>query len=297
MSPANIAKLLLLAAIWGTSFMLMRIASPVFGPMFTTFCRASLAAVSLLAFARYKGVALDWRRNLVPFVVVGLGNTALPFALFAWSALHIPSAYMATMNSLAPVFTALFGFLMLGERLSAARMAAFLLGLVGVAVLVGIGPMQVDALVIAGVLASMGAAVSYGFAATFTRMRAGGIAPLAMAAGSQLAATVFLLPTALPGLPHALDAGNWQTWGAAIVLGVICTGLAYALFFQLIASEGASRAITVTFLIPVFASLWAWLVLDEAVTGGTVAGIAIVLVATAIALRTKPAVRVQAAAS
>jgi len=140
MSPSNIAKLLLLAAIWGTSFMLMRIAAPVFGPMLTTFGRASLATLALMAYAHSRGVPLQWRRNWQPYLVIGIANTALPFSLFAWSALHIPSSYMATMNSLAPVFTALFGFLLLGERLTAVRLGAFVLGLVGVAVLVGVGP-------------------------------------------------------------------------------------------------------------------------------------------------------------
>lgn len=289
MSAQNIAKLLLLAAIWGTSFLLMRIAAPVFGPMLTTFGRAALAAVVLLGYAASRGVALDWRRNWKPYLVIGIGNTALPFSLFAWSALHIPSSYMATMNSLAPVFTAVFGFLLLGERLTAVRLGAFVLGLAGVAVLVGVGPVAADAMVIMGVLAAMGAAVSYGFAATYTRMRGTGIAPIAMAAGSQFAAALCLVPFAAPGMPHAFDAGNWSAACAVLVLGVVCTGVAYALFFQLISAEGATKAITVTFLVPMTASLWAWLLLDEPVTAGTVAGIAIVLTATAIALRAKPA--------
>ena len=293
MSPSNIAKLLLLAAIWGTSFMLMRIAAPVFGPMLTTFGRASLATLALLAYAHSRGVPLQWRRNWRPYLVIGIANTALPFSLFAWSALHIPSSYMATMNSLAPVFTALFGFLLLGERLTAVRLGAFVLGLAGVAVLVGVGPVPAEAMVIFGVLAAMSAAVSYGFAATYTRMRGNGISPIAMAAGSQCAAALCLIPFGLPGLPHAIDAVQAGVAGpalfAVLVLGVVCTGIAYALFFQLISAEGATKAITVTFLVPMTASLWAWLLLDEPVTAGTVAGIAIVLAATATALRAKPA--------
>lgn len=297
MSSSNILKLLLLAAIWGTSFMLMRIAAPVFGPMLTTFGRASLATLALLAFARTRGVQLQWRRHWLTYLVIGLFNTALPFALFAWSALHVPSAYMATMNSLAPIFTAVFGFLLLGEKLSLVRCLAFVLGLVGVAVLVGIGPAPADAMVIAGVLAAMSAAVSYGFAATFTRMRAGGISPIAIATGSQFAAALCLLPLALPSVPHALEAGTLPAALAVLVLGVVCTGIAYALFFQLIAAEGATKAITVTFLVPMTASLWAWLLLDEAVTWGTVTGIAIVLLATATALRAKPVAAIKAKAA
>ena len=153
----------------------------------------------------------------------------------------------------------------------------------------GIGPAPVNALVIAGVLAAMSAAVSYGFAATFTRMRAGGIPPIAMATGSQFAAALCLLPLAAPSMPHALQAGTLPALLSVLVLGVVCTGIAYALFFQLIAAEGATKAITVTFLVPMTASLWGWLLLDEPVTVGTVTGIAVVLIATATALRAKPA--------
>jgi drug/metabolite transporter (DMT)-like permease len=127
-------------------------------------------------------------------------------------------------------------------------------------------------------------------------MRGAGISPIAMACGSQFAAALCLVPFAAPGVPHALAAGTLPALLAVLVLGVVCTGVAYALFFQLISSEGATKAITVTFLVPMTASLWAWLLLDEPVTAGTVAGIAIVLTATAIALRAKPAGARKAAA-
>ena len=284
MSTTNLLRLLLLGAIWGTSFMLMRIASPVLGPMLTTFCRALLGALALYAYARVRGVDFAWKRHAHVYLVIGLFNTAIPFALFAWSALHIPSSYMATLNSLAPVFTGLFGYLILQERLGAARIAAFLLGLTGVAVLVGVGPTAITLDAVLGVLAGMGAAACYGYAATYTRMRATGIPSLATATGSQFAASLALLPFSLPAVPHALQAASLSTMIAVIFLGIVCTGLAYALYFHLIAAEGASKAVTVTFLIPATASLWARLLLGEPVTGGTVAGIAIVLLATAIAL-------------
>ncbi|MFZ6748883.1 DMT family transporter [Undibacterium sp. Ren11W] len=284
MSSSNLVRLLLLSLIWGTSFMLMRIAAPVFGPMLTTFGRAGLGALALYLFARYRGVDMAWRRNAKFYLVVGLANTAIPFSLFAWSALYIPSAYMATMNSLAPIFTAVFGFLMLGERLTPLRIAAFLLGLVGVAVLVGLGPTAITPQLILGVLAGMGAAINYGFAATYTRMHAGKIPSLATAAGSQCAAALALLPFALPGVPHALEFGTLHASLAVLFLGLICTGVAYGLFFHLVTSEGASKAITVTFLVPATASVWAWLLLNEPITPGTVIGISTVLIATAMAL-------------
>lgn len=284
MSHANLLRLILLALIWGTSFMLMRIAAPVIGPVLTTFARAGLGALAIYLYARQLGTQFNWRKNRKTYLIIGLGNTAIPFSLFAWSALHIPSAYMATMNSLAPIFTAVFGFIMLGEGLSWRRILAFMLGLFGVAVLVGIGPVEVTSWLIAGVLAGMAAAICYGFAATYTRMYAKEIPALATAAGSQLAAALVLLPFALPALPHAISVANFKVWMAVLALGIVCTGIAYAIFFQLISSEGASKAITVTFLIPATASIWAWLLLDEAITPGIVTGIAIVLFATALSL-------------
>lgn len=284
MSTPNLFRLLLLSAIWGTSFMLMRIAVPELGPLLTTFLRALLGGAALYLFARLSGVDFNWRANARTYLVIGLFNTAIPFALFAWSALYIPSAYMATMNSLAPVFTGMFGFLLLAEKLTASRIAGFVLGLSGVAVLVGVGPTEVTANVVLGVLASIGAAVCYGFAATYTRMKATQIPSLAAATGSQFLASLVLLPLALPDVPSAITDATMQGIIAVSVLGVLCTGVAYGIFFHLIASEGSSKAVTVTFLVPATASLWAWLVLGEPITMGTVAGIAIVLCATALAL-------------
>lgn len=264
--------------------MLMRIASPVFGPFLTTFGRASLGALAIYLYARSRGIEFAWKKNAKVYLIIGLGNTAIPFSLFAWSALHVPSAYMATMNSLAPIFTAVFGFIMLGEGLSWTRIGAFVMGLFGVAVLVGIGPIDVTPWVVAGVLAGMGAAVCYGFAATYTRMYAKEIPALATATGSQFAAALALLPFAAPSVPHAISHGTAQALLAVVILGVVCTGIAYAMFFQLISTEGASKAVTVTFLIPATASIWAALFLGEAITHGIVIGIAIVLCATAISL-------------
>ncbi|HYD96318.1 MAG TPA: DMT family transporter [Noviherbaspirillum sp.] len=284
MSTANLLRLLLLGAIWGTSFMLMRVAVPALGPLPTTFLRALLGGITLYLFARMRGIDFRWRDNARTYLVIGLFNTAIPFALFAWAALHIPSAYMATMNSLAPIFTGLFGFLLLAERMTPSRMMACVLGLAGVGVLVGVGPTRVSLHTVLGVLAGMGAAACYGFAATYTRMKASQIPALAAATGSQFAAALALLPLALAAAPPAPASLPLQAVLAVAVLGVLCTGLAYAIFFHLIAAEGAGKAITVTFLVPATASLWAWLFLGEPVTAGTVAGIAVVLCATALAL-------------
>ena len=284
MSGANLARLFLLGGIWGSSFMLMRIASPALGPLMTAFGRILLGGIALYLFARSRGIDFGWRRNAFVYAVIGIFNTAVPFALFAWAALHIPSAYSATTNAMAPIFTGLFAFLLMSERLSVTRIGAFLLGLFGVAVLVRIGPTAITANVLFGILAGMSAALCYGFAVVFTRMRASTIPPLATATGSQFSASLALLPFALSDLPHSLAHGTLPSLLAVIFLGVVCTGLAYALFFHLISSEGPSKAVMVTFLIPAAASIWAWLFLGERITAGMVTGLAIVLCATALAL-------------
>jgi drug/metabolite transporter (DMT)-like permease len=138
--------------------------------------------------------------------------------------------------------------------------------------------------VIGGILAGIAAAVCYGFAAIYTRMKASRVAPLAVAAASQIMASLALLPVTLPSLPQALAHAQPSSVLAVVILGIVCTALAYALFFHLIAAEGPGKAVMVTFLVPAAASVWAWLILREPITAGTVIGLAIVLSATALAL-------------
>jgi drug/metabolite transporter (DMT)-like permease len=135
-----------------------------------------------------------------------------------------------------------------------------------------------------GVLAGLAGAICYGYAAIYARTKTTAIPPLAAATGSQLGAALALLPLAVPDMPHAVTAATAGATVAVVVLGVACTAVAYALFFHLISTEGANKAITVTLVAPVTAALWAWLLLDEPITAGTVAGIALVACATALAL-------------
>ena len=290
MKPTNYARLLLLGGIWGFSFIFMRVAAPVFGPLPTSLGRVACGALVLAAMLRFQQTPLAWRRNLRTYAVIGLFNTAIPFSLFAWAALHVPSAYMATANAMAPLFTALFGVLLIGEALTGARLAGLMLGLTGVAVLVGIGPAPGNVTTLAGIGAALLAAVCYGYAAVHTRRFAGGIPPLAVATGSSICAALALLPVALAAFalhPVGLPADTSRAWhalGAVLLLGAICTGVAYALFYRLIAEEGVSQAITVTFLIPGAAVIWAALFLGERITLGTLAGLGLVLLATGLVL-------------
>ncbi|MDE3009863.1 MAG: EamA family transporter [Pseudomonadota bacterium] len=295
MTLPSLLRLLALAGIWGMSFIFLRVTAPHFSPALTAWTRVALGAALLCTAARAAGVPLQWRQRLGFHFVVGFFNSALPFFLFAWAAARAPSAYLAIMNAMAPLFAAAFGRLLSGERLSAQRLAGFAVGVLGVAVLVGLGPATPTPRLLAGVAGGLAAAACYGFAAVHMRRHGDGLAPLGTAAGSLLAATLMLLPPVLAGawrtqapLP-VLDASLWQALVAVGLLGLVCTGLAYALYFRLVADEGSGRAVTVTFLVPLAATLWGVALLHEHITPVTLAGMALVLSGTALSLGLLPA--------
>jgi drug/metabolite transporter (DMT)-like permease len=208
-------------------------------------------------------------------------NTAIPFSLFAYAALTVTAGLASILNATVPMFGALVASVWLRERLAPLQWLGMAIGMAGVAGLsAGKAEFAVggSALAIgAGLLASL----SYGVAANVVKRYFTGVRPLSVAAGSQAAAALLLLPFAVafwPAAPiGAID------WAAGIALGVLCTGLAYLLFFRLLARIGPASAMTVTFLIPAFAMLWGWLILGEEITGAMLAGCAVILAGTALA--------------
>jgi drug/metabolite transporter (DMT)-like permease len=265
------AELTALGAIWGGSFLFMRVAAADFGPIALVEVRVVLGALSLMPFLwrvrRSIGASL-WLR----LAIVGLMNSAIPFTLFAWGAERAPAGVGAIANSMTPLFTALVAFAVWREAISVRRAVALVVGLIGVVVLASdrvSGPNVMQAAV-AGTVASL----SYGFAANLTKRWLSVIPPAAAVAGTQLCSALMLAPLAFFEWPTSEV--PMHSWLAAAALGVLCTGIAYALLFRLIARVGAARAITCTYLIPVFGVGWAWLFLGEAPTATmAVAGIVI----------------------
>ncbi len=283
MRQRDLAELLLLGALWGASFLFMRLGAVDFGPLALVFVRVTGAALLLLPWLALQGHLGALRRHWRPIAVVGLVNSALPFACFTLAALVLSAGMMAVLNATAPIWGALVARLWLGQRLVAARWVGLVLGLAGVAGLVwgridlqpgshGISPAL-------GLMACLAAAMLYGVAANYSRQRLVGVPPMAVAAGSQCSAALLLaLPAAWawPAQNPSLTA-----WGAAAMLALVCTGLAYALYFRLIARAGAA-AISVTFLIPGFAMLWGWLFMAESPSAGMLMGCGVVLLGTAL---------------
>ena len=281
MKPRDLLDLTLLAALWGGSFLFMRYAVPDFGVVPLIWLRVALASICLLPLLLLKRQFGVLRRQAGALTVMSLFNSGLPFLLIAWATLSITAGLASIMNAMTPVFTALIGALWLGDRLDGRRSLGLLLGLAGVALLAAdkadFRPGGSGWAIVAMLLAT----ACYGFAANHTRRYLQGVPALVNATGTQLVSALVLLPPALWSWPERMP--GLGPWLAALVLGVACSALAYLLFFRLIARVGASRAVTVTFLVPVFGTLWGALFLGEPVTVSMLAGGAVVLLGTGLA--------------
>ena len=281
MKPRDLLDLTLLAALWGGSFLFMRYAVPDFGVVPLIWLRVALASVCLLPLLLLKRQFGALRQQAGALTVMSLFNSGLPFLLIAWATLSITAGLASIMNAMTPVFTALIGALWLGDRLDGRRSLGLLLGLAGVALLAAdkadFRPGGSGWAIVAMLLAT----ACYGFAANHTRRYLQGVPALVNATGTQLVSALVLLPPALWSWPERMP--GLGPWLAALVLGVACSALAYLLFFRLIARVGASRAVTVTFLVPVFGTLWDALFLGEPVTASMLAGGAVVLLGTGLA--------------
>jgi drug/metabolite transporter (DMT)-like permease len=282
MRAADFARLVLLAAIWGSSFLFLRVAVPPLGPIAIAELRVALAGIVLYLWLRLAHIDLAWRTNARLYLLVGVLNSAAPFGLFAFGALYLPASYLVVLNATAPLLGAVVSAVWLGERFTGRSALGFAAGICGVAALVGLGPLALSPMVGLAIAASLLASLCYAIASAYMKRHAGKVKAAAAAAGSQLGASIALAPLLLVAPPTALPTA--LQWGAGFALGVLCTAIAYLLYFRLIADVGPTRALTVTFLLPVFGMLWAAIFLGEAITPTMAAGCASVLVGTALIL-------------
>lgn len=282
MTPTTVVMLLTLSALWGGSFLFLRLASPVLGPVALIEARVLLAGLALLGYGLASG-RLRRPRRWWPLAVVGVINSAAPFTLIAFAELRLPASFAATINAFTPSWSVLASVLLTGAALTPMRAWGLLVGVAGVAALVGLGPVALTPGVLISIGASLLAAACYGFAAVYAGMRAAGESPLAVATYSQLGAAVALLP--LVPLAPPRSAMGPGTVAAVLALALLCTAVAYLLYFGLIARAGATRATMVTYLAPAFGVLWGTLFLGEPLTRGMLLGLALILAGVALASR------------
>lgn len=283
MTPVDAILFIVLAALWGASFLFMRIATPEFGPVALIGLRVAIAAAVLVPLAGRSLKLRERRRDIAPLVLLGVLNSALPFTLFAFATLSLTAGFTSVINATAPLFTALLGWLWLGDRLERPRVVGLVVGFVGVALLVRdrIGLKGDLSRALPAIGAALVAAFLYGIAANYTKKRLMSVPPLVASAVCQVGAAVVLLPLTFLTFPAVMPSA--KAWGALVALGVACTALAYVIFFPLIARLGPVRAIAVTFLIPAFGMLWGAIFLSEPVTAGMLGACAVILCGTAMA--------------
>ena len=275
MTPKQLGALLLLAAVWGASFLFYRVAVPVLGPFVLVELRVLLAGLALLAYALIVRKKLELRANLGKLFILGLLNSVIPFTLIAAAQLTLSASLASILNATTPLFAAIAASIWLSEKLSVKRLMGLPIGVLGVAALVGWSPLEFNAQVALAVGMMLLAALAYALAGIYIKHQLTGVSGLTLAAGQQLSAAAMLIvpatlnvPTTPPSLTVAL---------AVLALALMSTALAYLLYFYLMAEVGPTKTLSVTYLIPLFGSLWGVLFLQESFTPGMLVGLALVM--------------------
>ena len=279
MGLRDIAALLLLASIWGGSFIFMRVAAPEFGIYVLVAIRTVLATCVLLPILMMTGGVNQIFRYWFPIALVGLANTAVPFVLFNYSSLHLEAGVNAILNATAPMFGALVAWLWLGDKLTPTAIAGLALGFLGVTVIsqqkLGEGDIS-----FVPILTALLATTCYGIAASMMKRWLQGVRPLVVATGSQAMASIMLAPFALSTLPATMPSTN--AWLNAVALAILGTAIAYILYFKLIANVGPAKAISVAYMVPLFGIIWGVLFLQEHLSLQTIIGGVMILAGVAL---------------
>jgi drug/metabolite transporter (DMT)-like permease len=283
MRASDGARLVALAIIWSLSFVFLRIVVPVIGPLWMATARLFIGGLALCAWLALMRTPVDVRARWRAYLVVGIVNSALPFVLFGYGALHLPASYLVILNATVPLFIAVIAVIALRERLTVATVVALLAGLAGVALVTRAVPVDADASFALAVAAGLAASLCYAIAAVGLKRYGSALSPAGIAAWSQVFAAIVILPVAVASpVAGVIDAEVVLSMAA---LALVCSGIAYLLYFRLIRDIGPARASTVTFLMPAFGMLWGAWFLGESVTAGMIAGAALIVAGTATVLR------------
>jgi drug/metabolite transporter (DMT)-like permease len=275
MGTRDLGALLLLSALWGASFIYIRVAVPALGPFVLVELRVGLAAVVLALCAALVGRLPKLRRRWRQFVLLGAVNVAIPFSLISTAEINLTASLAAILNSTTVMFTAVVAAVWMGDALTARKLVGVALGIVGVTVLVGWDPITMNWTVALSVGAMLAASLAYALGSVYAKRTFADSPPLAIASGQLTAAAMLMLPLAAVSAPE-------QSPSTIVVLSVLglalpSTAVAYMLYFRLIANVGPTSTSTVTLLVPLFGLLFGVVLLDEPVEVGTLAGLVLIL--------------------
>ena len=264
MKKSVYVEFILLAAIWGSSFLFTRIAAVEFGVMPTAFLRVLLAALFLMPFLLWSGHWPAFKKRAGPIMFVGMLNSGIPFALYAYAVMSITTGLSAILNATVPLFGAIVAWLWLKDKPTNSRIMGLVIGFIGVALLAGDQASFKPGGSGWAILACLVATTCYAIAASYTRKYLMGVPPMATSTGSMIGAALGLSVPALLSWPSSVP--SLQAWGSVLFVAILCTGVAYVLYFRLIEAAGPSKTLTVTFMIPVFAIVYGVLFLGEELT-------------------------------
>lgn len=285
MSTKNSLLLILLSAIWGGSFIFMRVLAPVFGAVGTANIRLLIGAIFLLTIYRLIRYQIHWKRDWKLFLVIGIINSALPFTFFSFAALHIPASISVVINSMTPMFGALFEKIILKGNLTINKLMGLVIGTIGVIIISGSKTLSGSPESYVAIFACLAATFCYGLSGALVKKYGKQVEAKAMAGGSQLFAGFVLLPfLATSGFSTPV---TYDIILTVIVFGVLCSAIAYLIYYHLINTAGPTIALSVTFLMPVFGILWSKIILNEVITGQMILGAFIILIGIYLIIKPK----------
>ena len=275
MKIKDMGFLFILAAMWGSSFLFMRVSSPVLGPFMVIELRVLIAGLALLAYSAFT----KHKRNLLKmwkqYLLLGTINAAIPFTLIATATLTLNASLASILNSTTPLFGVLVAWLWMKESLTLKKTIGVIIGITGVIILIGWSPFPLTLKVVMAATLSILAAISYAFGGVYAKKTFKGIDSLSLAIGQQLGAAILLFPIAFAKIPTKPISSTIIF--SILALALVCTAVAYILYFYLIESVGPTKTLTVTFLVPLFGVLWGVIFLRESITFGTLIGLVVIL--------------------
>ncbi len=275
MSLVQLSALTLLGAVWGASFIFIRIAAEPFGPIFLMFIRVVLAGGILYGYAKLRGVPLQIREHWGKFLILGALSSGVPFVLIGYATLTITGSMAAILNSTTPLFTTFVAAIWLGERLTIYKVIGAIMGIIGVSFIVGGSPIRLDTAFILATIASLGAALCYAFGGVYAKRAFEGVDNMSMSTGQLVGAMFVLMPFSVVTIPqHTIPT---DAIIALLILSVVATAFAYRLYYYLIISAGPTKALTVTLLVPVFGVFWGAVLLNEPISSGMIIGMVVIL--------------------